>query len=150
MTTHNTPEEHSSAYPRTGEIEAAYGDEAKTVFIRYSVMGVSRFFRAYLIRVDSLTNDASYTTDGIWHTIVKSGDWTVDASGLGEIDDTEEDEDTTPRTWEEMYDYLVEVCGVSEETLRVVTSINGTSTDTMESILFVVTGYRSFDQITGD
>jgi hypothetical protein len=49
--------------------------------------------------------------------------------------------------WREMYDYLADTLGVSDETLRIVTSINGTSEDTMESILFAVTGYRSFEQI---
>lgn len=46
----------------------------------------------------------------------------------------------------EMWDALLEM-GVSEETLRVVTDINGYSEQTMEDILYAVTGYRSFDQL---
>lgn len=49
-------------------------------------------------------------------------------------------------TTDEMYDYLVGVVGVSEETIQIVTSINGYSTETMEDILYAVTGYRDFDQ----
>lgn len=48
---------------------------------------------------------------------------------------------------EELYDFLIDNGIVSEETLAVVTSINGTSLDTLESILYVKTGYRSLNQI---
>lgn len=47
---------------------------------------------------------------------------------------------------DQMWDTLLEV-GVSEHTLQVVTSINGYNDSTMEDILYVVTGYRSFDQL---
>ena len=47
---------------------------------------------------------------------------------------------------EQMWSYLEEVVGVSEETLQVVTNINGYSEETMCDILYAVTGYRSFDQ----
>lgn len=47
---------------------------------------------------------------------------------------------------EQMWSYLEEVVGVSEETLQVVTDINGYSEETMCDILYAVTGYRSFDQ----
>ena len=46
----------------------------------------------------------------------------------------------------EAWDALLEQ-GVSEDTLQVVTAINGWSTDTMEKVLYAVTGYRSFDQL---
>jgi len=49
---------------------------------------------------------------------------------------------------DQAWDILTEQCGVSEQTLIVVTSINGWQLDTLESVLFVVTGYRSFDQLT--
>ena len=49
-------------------------------------------------------------------------------------------------TVDEMYDYLVDTVGVSEETVQVVTSINGYSKETMEDILYAVTGYKDFDQ----
>ena len=48
---------------------------------------------------------------------------------------------------EEMWDYLVDTVGVSEETLRIVTDVSGYSTDTMEAVLYSVTGYQDFDQM---
>lgn len=47
---------------------------------------------------------------------------------------------------DEMWDYLLEI-GVSEQTLQVVTDINGYSEQTMCDILYSVSGYRYFDQI---
>lgn len=44
------------------------------------------------------------------------------------------------------WDILVEDYGVSDETLRVVTAINGYSMDTMESVLYAIAGYQDFDQ----
>ena len=46
----------------------------------------------------------------------------------------------------EAWDALLEQ-GVSEDTLQVVTAINGWSLSTMEKVLYAVTGYRSFDQL---
>lgn len=43
-----------------------------------------------------------------------------------------------------MWDAL-ENMGVSEETLQVVTNINGYSTETMHDILYAVYGERTFD-----
>lgn len=48
---------------------------------------------------------------------------------------------------DEMWDYLLEQIGVSEETLQVVTDINGYSEQTMCDILYAVTGYHSFEQL---
>lgn len=45
---------------------------------------------------------------------------------------------------------VLEMMGVSEETLQVVTSINGYSEETMEKILYAVFGYNSFDQLEGE
>ena len=47
---------------------------------------------------------------------------------------------------EQMWSYLEEVVGVSEETLQVVTNINGYSEETMCDILYAVTGYHYFDE----
>lgn len=47
---------------------------------------------------------------------------------------------------EEMWDALIEI-GVSGQTIDVVTSINGYSEETMCDILYVITGYRDFDQL---
>ena len=50
----------------------------------------------------------------------------------------------------EMWDYLVDTVGISEETLRIVTDVSGYSTDTLEAVLYAVTGYRNFDQLEED
>ena len=47
---------------------------------------------------------------------------------------------------EEMWDELLEL-GVSEQTLQIVTNINGYSAETLEDVLYAHTGYRSFDQL---
>lgn len=49
-------------------------------------------------------------------------------------------------TVEEAWDYLIENGLASEETLQVVTNINGYSLDTLESVLYAVEGYHSFSQ----
>ena len=49
-------------------------------------------------------------------------------------------------TVEEMWETL-ESEGVSEQTLHIVTDINGYSKGTMEDILYAHSGYRSFDQL---
>lgn len=48
-----------------------------------------------------------------------------------------------------MWDNLIKI-GVSEETLNVVTRINGFSQETMYNILFAVTGYNNFSQMKTD
>jgi hypothetical protein len=37
--------------------------------------------------------------------------------------------------------------GVSEQTLQIVTSINGYTLETLEDVLYAHTGYRSFEQL---
>ena len=46
----------------------------------------------------------------------------------------------------EMWDTLLEL-GVSEQTLQVVTDINGYNEKSMKDILYSVTGYNDFDQL---
>lgn len=46
----------------------------------------------------------------------------------------------------EMWDQLIDL-GISEQTLQIVTSINGFSEETMLDVLYAATGYRSFDQL---
>ena len=48
---------------------------------------------------------------------------------------------------DELWDYLLETQLATEEELQLVTSINGFSLETLESILYVRTAYRSLDQI---
>ena len=45
-----------------------------------------------------------------------------------------------------MWDWLMDEVGVSEETLSVVTDINGYNMETLNDVLYAVTGYRSREQ----
>lgn len=47
---------------------------------------------------------------------------------------------------EKAWDTLLEL-GVSEQTLQIVTSINGYNLETLDDILYAHAGYRSFDQL---
>lgn len=47
---------------------------------------------------------------------------------------------------EQYYNYLIEYEIVSEETLNVVTSINGYNEKTIDDVLYVKTGYRNMEQ----
>lgn len=49
-------------------------------------------------------------------------------------------------TIEDMYNYLVDVVGVQEQTMQVAIAPNGYSTETMCDVLYVLTGYRDFTQ----
>jgi len=51
---------------------------------------------------------------------------------------------------EAAWDKLVEEHNVSEETLKVVTSINGYNIDTLEDVLYAVSGYNSFEQLDNE
>ena len=48
---------------------------------------------------------------------------------------------------EELYDYLVDYEIATEKEIWLVCSINGTNLDSLESILYSRTGYRSLEQI---
>ena len=50
-------------------------------------------------------------------------------------------------TLEGMRDFLTEAGIATEEELRLVTSINGYNEETFCDVLYVRTGYRSFDQL---
>ena len=47
---------------------------------------------------------------------------------------------------DERWDFLIERGIASEETLQVITSINGYSLGTLNDVLYTVTGYRTMDQ----
>ena len=49
-------------------------------------------------------------------------------------------------TLDQQWDALIEL-GVSEQTLQIVTSINGYNANTMTDILYAHTGYRDFEQV---
>jgi len=46
-----------------------------------------------------------------------------------------------------LWDYLLDNRIVSEETLNIVTSINGYNLNTLEDVLYATTGYRSLNQL---
>ena len=48
---------------------------------------------------------------------------------------------------EELYDYLIDYDIATEEEIGLVCSINGTNLESLESILYVRTGYRSLEQL---
>ena len=50
----------------------------------------------------------------------------------------------------ELYNWILERGIVSEETLNIVTSINGYSTETMNDVIYAATGYRSREQYEGE
>lgn len=49
-------------------------------------------------------------------------------------------------TTQAMWNVLVEM-GVSEQTLDIITDINGYSEDTLRDVLYAYAGYRDFDQL---
>lgn len=52
-------------------------------------------------------------------------------------------------TKDKMWDTLVDA-GVSEQTLQIVTAIDGYNKQTLKSVLYAHTGYRTFGQLKGD
>lgn len=53
-------------------------------------------------------------------------------------------------TLEAMWDFLTEAGIATEEELRLVTAINGYNEEIFCDVLFVRTGYRSFEQLEGE
>ena len=53
-------------------------------------------------------------------------------------------------TLEAMWDYLTEAGIATEEELQLITAINGYNEKTLCDVLYVRTGYRSFDQLEGE
>ena len=47
----------------------------------------------------------------------------------------------------ELWDYLIDAMIATEDELCLVCSINGTSLDTLESVLYSRIGYRSLEQV---
>ena len=52
--------------------------------------------------------------------------------------------------WEEMYDILRDVVGISEEALEIACAVGGCNEETMERILFYKTGWHSFSGYLGE
>ena len=55
--------------------------------------------------------------------------------------------ETMDKKTEDLYDYLLETEIATQDEISLVTSINGTNLDSLESILYSRTGYRSLKQI---
>lgn len=53
-------------------------------------------------------------------------------------------------TLDEMWDLMLDLQICSEETLQVVTSINGYSEETILDILYATTGLRNFEQVADE
>ena len=51
---------------------------------------------------------------------------------------------------DEMWDLMLDLGICSEETLRVVTNINGYNEETMLDILYATTGVRNFEQVADE
>ena len=47
----------------------------------------------------------------------------------------------------ELYELIIEYGIASEETLNVITNINGYSIETLNDVIYCVTGYRNFNQL---
>lgn len=47
---------------------------------------------------------------------------------------------------EQYYDYLIDYKLVSSETLDIITSINGYNEETLDDVLYVVSGYHDIEQ----
>ena len=50
-------------------------------------------------------------------------------------------------TIERIWDYLVETETATEKELQLVTNINGYNEDTLNSVIYARTGYRSLEQL---
>ena len=49
--------------------------------------------------------------------------------------------------FDDMWDCLIEMVGISEETLSIVCAIDGSSPATLEAVLYAATGFRDFGQL---
>lgn len=54
---------------------------------------------------------------------------------------------TTESEIEELWDYLVETETATSDELRLITDINGYNLESLESVFYCRTGYRSLDQL---
>ena len=85
---------------------------------------------------------ASEVSDGI-------NDGTESDESQKPIDDPNSTVVDESMTIDQMWDALIDK-GVTEQTLDLITSINGYSKDTLHDVLFAYTGYRDFEQANSD
>jgi len=50
----------------------------------------------------------------------------------------------------EVWDYIIDSGIATEETLQVITNINGYSEETLNDVIYCVTGYRNIEQLDSD
>jgi hypothetical protein len=50
----------------------------------------------------------------------------------------------------EIYAYIIDNGIASEEALDLITNINGYSVDTLNDVIYALTGYRSMEQLEGE
>ena len=50
-------------------------------------------------------------------------------------------------SFDDMWDCLIKMVGISEETLNIVCAIDGNNPNTLEAVLYATTGYRNFNQL---
>lgn len=53
-------------------------------------------------------------------------------------------------TRDEIWDYIIQNGISSEETLKIITCINGFTEETLNDVIYAVTGYRDIEQIEGE
>ena len=87
-------------------------------------------------------DSASEVSDGI-------NDGTESDESQKPIDDPNSTVVDESMTIDQMWDALIDK-GVTEQTLDLITSINGYSKDTLHDVLFAYTGYRDFEQANSD
>jgi hypothetical protein len=59
------------------KIQAAY-ENKNVAYVHYSILGESNWKTVFVIDYDE--NEMRYTTDGIWYSTIKNGEWTFDNS----------------------------------------------------------------------
>ncbi len=50
----------------------------------------------------------------------------------------------------EIYNYIIDTGIASEEALDLITNINGYSVETLNDVIYALTGYRSMEQLEGE
>ena len=50
----------------------------------------------------------------------------------------------------EIYNYIIDTGIASEEALELITTINGYSVETLNDVIYAMTGYRSMEQLEGE
>lgn len=53
-------------------------------------------------------------------------------------------------TIENIWDYLIENEIATEETLKIITAINGYSIETLNDVIYATTGYRDLEQLENE